>query len=193
MGLRRMAHGGHMSFRYFRFAAAVAALVLAGSAPGAWAEPTQAKQPAPKSAPAADEKLAPVLAPEQFFGAAAMGYAAAKAVPHICHKLFCYCGCDITDSHSNLLDCFTSYHGADCHICQEEALLALKMNRDEQPIATIQKVIDETYSSKYPFKEDSPAYKKYKATRLWTAGGSTPTSVGAKPEASKEPACCAGK
>ncbi|HEY9868439.1 MAG TPA: CYCXC family (seleno)protein [Candidatus Obscuribacterales bacterium] len=182
-----------MRFRYFRFAAAAAALLLAAFTPGAWAESTQAKQPAPKSAPAAEEKLAPVLAPEQFFGAAAMGYAAAKAVPHICHKLFCYCGCDITDSHSNLLDCFTSYHGADCHICQEEALLALKMNRDEQPIATIQKVIDETYSSKYPFKEDSPAYKKYKATRLWTAGGLAPASVGPKPDASKDPACCAGK
>ena len=121
---------------------AIAALIAFATMPvqSAAVQAPPAKPPATKQAPAAktpapEAKLPPVLAPEQFFGAAAMGYAAAKAVPHVCHKLFCYCGCDLTDAHTNLLDCFTNFHGADCHICQEEAMHALKMDRDEQPIA----------------------------------------------------------
>lgn len=162
-----------------------------GSALSRPARPDEASVSKALSAQA--EKLLPVLSPEQFFGGAAMGYAAAKAVPHVCHKIFCYCGCDITDSHSNLLDCFTSYHGADCHICQEEALIALKMNRDAQPLSAIQKVIDETYSSRYPFKEESQAYKKYKATRLWSVSGAAGAATGSGTGSSKEPTCCSGK
>jgi len=175
---------------------ALAAVVMLATSPARTApsEPAPAKRAAAARAPVtAEVKLPPVLAPEQFFGAAAMGYAAAKAVPHICHKLFCYCGCDITDNHTNLLDCFTNFHGADCHICQEESMTALKMSRDEQPIPVIQKYIDETYASKYPFKEDSPAYKKYKATRQYSAGGSTGAAAGAAPGTSGDGTCCPGK
>lgn len=161
--------------------------------------PAQKPAPAPgteiKQAAASDDypdkdKLAPVLPPEQFFGAAAMGYAAAKVVPHVCAKLFCYCGCDITDQHSCLLDCFTGMHGADCHICQEEALQALKMWRDERPLSDIQKTIDEGWQAKYPFKEESPALKKYRSTRKWQPGGSQPAKSAGGSESG---ACCAGK
>src|SRR5437016_679078 len=62
----------------------------------------------------------PVLEPGKFFGEAAMGYASAQAAPQVMSKLFCYCGCDTTDGHSALIDCYTSMHGQDCHICQEE-------------------------------------------------------------------------
>src|SRR5271154_5209613 len=128
----------------------------------------QPKEAAKKTTnPAAEEKLPAVLPPEQFFGAAAMGYAAAKAVPEVCSKVFCYCGCDITDHHKCLLDCFASLHGVDCHICQEEALQTLRMDRNDDSIAAIQQAIDEGYSSKYPFKEESPALKHYKSIRLW--------------------------
>ena len=68
-----------------------------------------------------DTKLAPVLDPNKYFGKAKLGYAAAQLCPEICAKLFCYCGCDETDEHDTLLDCFTTDHGVDCHICQEEA------------------------------------------------------------------------
>ncbi len=192
---------------------AIAAVIAIATTPAyaAPVKPASAKQPpakpaastkdapstkeaaAPKAQSGSEAKLLPVLAPEQFFGVAAMGYAAAKAVPHVCHKLFCYCGCDITDAHTNLLDCFTNFHGADCHICQEEAMHALKMDRDEQPVSVIQKFIDETYASKYPFKEDSPAYKKYKATRLWTATGAPGEGGSPAPGTSTGEACCPGK
>jgi hypothetical protein len=125
------------------------------------------------------DKLPPVLPPSQFFGAAAMGYAAAKAVPKVCHKLFCYCGCDITDRHKNLLDCFVTIHGADCHICQEEALMALKMNRAEKNLEAIQKSVDQTY----------------KKDRLWTRGKtkSEVSKTETKGGDSKTEACCNGE
>lgn len=109
----------------------------------------------------------PVLDPSRFFGAASMGYASAKACPEVVSKLFCYCGCDISDNHNHLIDCFTSPHGVDCHICQEEAIQALKMHRDGASVADIQKAIDQQYAAKYPWKDDSPAYTKYKSSRLW--------------------------
>lgn len=114
------------------------------------------------------EKLAEkVLDPSRFFGQAMIGYAAAKNAPEVMVNLFCYCGCDITDSHISLLDCFTSIHGVDCHICQEEAVLALKMTRDSKSVSDIQKAVDETYAHNYPFETDSPTYKKYKANKLY--------------------------
>ncbi len=131
--------------------------------------PKDPKESKPAETTAIDRK--PVLDPSQFAGLAAFGYASAKAAPEVMEKLFCYCGCDLTDSHTSLLDCFTSAHGVDCHICQEEAVLALKMHKDGTPIKQIQQEIDERYSDKYPFEEQTPAYKKYKSTRLWTSSG----------------------
>lgn len=157
-----------------------------------WAETKSAaadKKPAAQAEPP-KEQLAEVLAPSQFFGGAAMGYAAAKAIPEVCSKIFCYCGCDITDGHNCLLDCFTSRHGVDCHICQEESLQALRMHRDEEPLVNIQKNIDENYSNRYPFKEESPALKKYKATRLWTQSKSSESTSKA---ADTSDSCCARK
>ena len=114
-----------------------------------------------------DDSYAPVLAPEQFAGEAAMGYAAAGAVPKICAKLFCYCGCDSTDNHTSLLDCFTSTHGNDCHICQEEALMALRMQKEGKSLKEIQKSVDDTYSHMYPFKNPTPALKDYREHKLY--------------------------
>ena len=132
-----------------------------------------AKADSAKASGAKTTALKEVLDPGKFFGLASFGYAAAKACPEVMSKLFCYCGCDLTDSHVSLLDCFTSIHGVDCHICQEEAILANKMNRENTPIAEIQKAIDEKYSHEYPFENDTPAYKNYKATHYDVKGGTT--------------------
>jgi hypothetical protein len=114
-----------------------------------------------------EESYAPVLAPGQFAGEASMGYAAASAVPQICAKLFCYCGCDSTDNHFCLLDCFTSMHGSDCHICQEEALMALRMHKEGKSLKEIQKSVDDTYSHMYPFKNPTQTLKNYRAHKLY--------------------------
>lgn len=112
----------------------------------------------------------PVLDPNKFFGHAKSGYAAAQLCPEICAKLFCYCGCDMTDDHDSLLDCFTTDHGVDCHICQEEALIALKMKREGKTMKQIQQAIDIMFEKEYPFDEPSAVIQKYRKNRLWHPG-----------------------
>lgn len=129
----------------------------------------------------------PVLDPTNYFGSAAMGYASAKAAPEVMAHLFCYCGCDATDKHSQLLDCFTSTHGVDCHICQEEAVHALKLHREGVAVAEIQKQIDELFAHHYPFTEDTDTYKKYKAGRMYAHGAGV-ANGGANPVAGPMPA-----
>jgi hypothetical protein len=104
----------------------------------------------------------PVLDPNKFFGHAKSGYAAAQLCPEICAKLFCYCGCDMTDDHDSLLDCFTTDHGVDCHICQEEALIALKMKREGKSMKQIQQAIDIMFEKEYPFDEPTAVIQKYR-------------------------------
>jgi len=161
--------------------------IAANAGPGK-AEPVHGTFGSTVPPQAVPEKLPAVLPPGQFFGAAAMGYAAAKTIPEVCHKLFCYCGCDITDDHKNLLDCFVTVHGADCHICQEEALLALKMKRLNKPLAAIQKAVDQKYTVQYPFSEESPYLQTYKKKRLWTEGNKPGSASGAKGK--KASGCC---
>ncbi len=117
-----------------------------------------------------------VLDPTNYVGLVKAGYQAAKEIPDICAKLFCYCGCDLTDCHGSLLDCFTSDHGVDCHICQEESILALKFHKKGKSLADIQKFIDKRYAKEYPFEEESAALKKYKAERLWGKKDNSSTS-----------------
>lgn len=112
----------------------------------------------------------PVLDPNRFFGHAKSGYAAAQLCPEICAKLFCYCGCDMTDDHDSLLDCFTTDHGVDCHICQEEALIALKMKREGKSMKQIQQAIDIMFEKEYPFDEPTAVIQKYRKNRLWQPG-----------------------
>lgn len=146
-----------------------------------------------------------VLDPSKFFGNARAGYMAAKEAPDVCAQLFCYCGCDLTDEHKTLLDCFTSDHGVDCHICQEEALVGLKMKRQGKSMTEIQKAVDIMFQKQYPFDEVSPALKKYRAERLWkeeptgTSTKTNKTKSKSKNSASKAKAgrvkagsCCGG-
>src|SRR5579871_413239 len=77
-------------------------------------QPAAMAAPADKAGSSSIAPAAKVLDPEKFFGDAQVGYQAAQQCPEIIAKLFCYCGCDISDSHTSLLDCFTTDHGADC-------------------------------------------------------------------------------
>lgn len=144
-----------------------------------------------------------VLDPEQFKDPTQIlikkGYLAAKTVPDICAKLFCYCGCDITDKHSSLLDCFTSDHGVGCPICIEEALIALAMHKKGKEICEIQYAVDKRYAKQYPFDSPSENLKKYNSERLWDADKRQPKSQskenGKAPELKKNKKsgnCCGG-
>lgn len=132
-----------------------------------------------------------VLDPGQYAGQVKAGYEAARQIPDIVDKLFCYCGCDLTDCHGSLLDCFTSDHGVDCHVCQEEAIIALRLHKKGKPLAYIQKKIDKKYEKEYPFELESNTLKKYRAERLW---GSKKKSESGKPairkHRDKKAGCC---
>ncbi|MDR3615392.1 MAG: CYCXC family (seleno)protein [Candidatus Obscuribacterales bacterium] len=139
----------------------------------------------------------PVLRPESFFGKAKLGYEAAQQTPEICAKLFCYCGCDMTDNHSSLLDCFTSDHGVDCSICQEETIIALKMKNEHKSLAEIQKVIDLKYTKDYEatFSKPTDALRNYRANRLWQPDKATQTTAPAPEKNAAKPklehrGCC---
>lgn len=137
-----------------------------------------------------------VLDPNNYVGQVKAGYAAAKEIPEICAKLFCYCGCDLTDCHGSLLDCFTSDHGVDCHICQEESILALSYHRKGKSLSDIQKYIDKRYSKEYPFEVESPGLQKYKKERLWDAGKKTSSEITSNKKSknrSTDSSCCGDK
>jgi hypothetical protein len=98
------------------------------------------------------------------------GYVAAKACPEVIDKLFCYCGCDLGESHNTLLDCFISDHGAYCDDCQEEAILAQRLHKDGVSMKEIQETVDKKFSKHYPFTKHSPRYQKYLDSRLYKDG-----------------------
>ena len=148
------------------------------SKPSKPAQPSQPPHQISAPAPQVTYNGPQVLDPSNYYGTASVGYAAAKSAPEVMSKLFCYCGCDITDKHKQLIDCFTSSHGVDCHICQEEAVLGLKLHRAGVPLASIQRQIDEEYAKHYPFQEESASLKQYKATRLWKTDAGQPAVPG---------------
>lgn len=180
-------------------------------------EPTQPASTANASGEKPDEKsdskalAARVLMRPDFIGRVKMCYMVAKQIPELCQKLFCYCGCDYTDEHMTLLDCYTSDHSVDCDYCKGEAMMAFRMNRKGSSIAEIQKAIDLNWGPHYPwYEQPMPAIKKYWRTRLW-APGSGPTAVekhdegkaildpftgsqaaNSKPESKPSGSCCGG-
>lgn len=99
-------------------------------------------------------------------------YDIAKKHPDVLKRLFCYCGCDRTEQHVTLLDCFTDpdEHGSTCSECIDEAFLADRLLRDGATMARIQEMVDEQFCTKYPFSpaERTKTYKNYLAQRLYT-------------------------
>ena len=68
----------------------------------------------------------------------------------------------MTDSHASLLDCFTCDHGADCQICQDEAIIGLHMKQEGKSLFKIQRAIDDAFSSQYPWDKPTPQLKIYR-------------------------------
>ncbi len=78
------------------------------------AEPTKKATPEKKSSPAATQTatLPTPLPAAQFQGRVREAYQAAADMPQILAGLTCYCGCDKSQGHRHLLDCFVDTHGA---------------------------------------------------------------------------------
>ena len=93
-------------------------LVVLGVAALLQAEPS--KKPSapakPNEAPAATATTVPSLPTplpaDRFQGRAREAYKAAAEIPDVFAGVKCYCGCDKSQGHRNLLDCFVDDHGS---------------------------------------------------------------------------------
>lgn len=166
-----------------------------------WCSPRQGLGASPTAISAAPSNNSGVVSPDNFQLPIRLGYSAAAKFPGIVAKLFCYCGCDQANNHDSLLTCFRSDHGADCQICQEEAIVASQLASRSCSLKEIQAKIESSFGKKYPFKQPSATLKKYREglaaqgipiavpSRLAGAGGSQ--SAGQSVGGHKPGACCA--
>lgn len=81
--------------------------------------------------------LGPTLEPERFTGLTRDAYRAVKQIPVTIAQLPCYCHCDEGFGHKSLYSCFEDDHAAHCAVCVNEALLALKLEK-EQKLSPVQ-------------------------------------------------------
>jgi Protein of unknown function with PCYCGC motif len=68
-------------------------------------------------------------------------YALAAKVRPVLYQQPCYCYCDRHAGHKSLLDCFVSTHGAECDICQKEAVLSNQLTQKGKNPAQIRTAI----------------------------------------------------
>jgi hypothetical protein len=68
-------------------------------------------------------------------------YAIARRNPKVLAQVPCYCYCDRSVGHKSLYYCFVDMHGADCNICQQEAILAERMSKKGSSIKAIRGAI----------------------------------------------------
>ena len=76
--------------------------------------------------------LGPTLDPAQFSGLTRDAYRTAREIPVTLAQLPCYCHCDQGFGHKSLYSCFEDEHAAHCDVCVREALLALKLEKEQK-------------------------------------------------------------
>ncbi len=76
--------------------------------------------------------LGPTLDPNQFSGITRDAYRAVREIPVTVAQLPCYCHCDQGFGHKSLYSCFEDDHAAHCDVCVREALLALKLEKEQK-------------------------------------------------------------
>jgi Protein of unknown function with PCYCGC motif len=82
--------------------------------------------------PPSRNALAPTLDPEVFTGVTRDAYRAVRQIPVTIAQLPCYCHCDEGMGHKSLYSCFEDDHAAHCATCVNEALLALRLEREQK-------------------------------------------------------------
>ncbi len=103
-------------------------------------------QPAVSASDAA-QHLRLTLDPNQFVGEVKQAYLIAESDPALLAQLHCWCGCDRTDGHKNLLDCYRDTHGAHCSICTGEAIEAEKLASEGMPVEKIRDALKERFAN----------------------------------------------
>lgn len=94
----------------------------------------------------AAQNLRMTLDPNLFVGDVKHAYTVAERDPALLAQMHCYCGCDKTNNHKNLLDCFRDDHGSHCPICTGEAVMAERLAQQGMPIEKIRDSIRDRYA-----------------------------------------------
>ncbi len=87
------------------------------------------------AAPAAGDKLEPILDKDQLWGENAQfpyqrhAYELAAKIPKVIHQQPCYCYCDRGMGHKSLHSCFSGTHGAECGTCLKELYYSYTMHK----------------------------------------------------------------
>jgi len=88
--------------------------------------------PAHFEVPPSKSSLGPSLDPNAFTGLARDAYRAAREIPVTLAQLPCYCHCDQGFGHKSLYSCFQDDHASHCDVCVREALLALRLEKEQK-------------------------------------------------------------
>src|ERR1044071_2674856 len=96
------------------------------------ANPTVKTVPAHFEVPPSKSSLGATLDPTQFSGITRDAYRAAKEIPVTLAQLPCYCHCDQGFGHKSLYSCFQDDHASHCDVCVREALLALRLEKEQK-------------------------------------------------------------
>jgi len=96
------------------------------------APPTAQTMPAHYETAPSRSSLGPTLEPEKFTGLVREAYRAAREIPQTLAQLPCYCHCDRGMGHKSLHSCYEDDHASHCAVCVNEALLALKLEREHK-------------------------------------------------------------
>ncbi len=88
------------------------------------------------------------LSPTQFVGKVATAYRAAREIPEVLDKVYCYCDCELNFGHKSNLSCFVDEHAANCGICLDEALDAFRMVQKDLSVEEIKERIDAKYGKR---------------------------------------------
>ena len=86
----------------------MAGLLMLGTLALSQAESTPHRSPATPEPPSAS--LPATLPPDMFTGTVRQAYQVAADMPGVLAELNCHCGCDRSQGHRNLLDCFSDTH-----------------------------------------------------------------------------------
>ena len=126
--------------------AAAALLVVAIAYGGYMSSGSQPSDGAAAASGDAAARLRVTLDPQGFQGNVRETYEIAERDPALLSQLHCYCGCDKSDGHKNLLDCFRDTHGSTCAICCGEARDAESMASRGMAIEQIRDALRARYS-----------------------------------------------
>src|ERR1700733_978154 len=103
------------------------------------------QQPITEAAAAQNVRL--TLDPNQFVGDVKKAYQIAEHDPALLAQLHCWCGCDRTDGHKNLLDCYRDTHGSHCAICTGEAIEAEQLAKQGMPVDKIRDALRDRFEN----------------------------------------------